>query len=96
MVKILIWMMCSKHLKTVLKTRFRGIEEIELVEDILTSYSHAKVNKLFSVSNIKILFEIFMTHGKEEFISSFSGEQKSKYEEALNQIMSSFAVNNSI
>ena len=96
MAKILIWMMCSKHLKTVLKTRFKGIEEIELVEDILTSYSHAKVNKLFSVSNIKILFEIFMTHGKEEFISSFSGEQKSKYEEALNQIMSGFAINNSI
>ena len=83
-------MMCSKHLKTVLKTRFKGIEEIELVEDILSSYSHAKVSKLFNVSNIKILFEVFMTHGKEEFISSFSGEQKSKYEEALNELMSSF------
>ena len=89
-------MMCSKHLKTMLKTRFKGIEEIELIEDILTSYSHAKVNKLFSVSNIKILFEVFMTHGKEEFVSSFSGEQKLKYEEALNELLSSFAVNKGI
>ena len=89
-------MMCSKHLKTMLKTRFKGIEEIELIEDILTSYSHAKVSKLFSVSNIKILFEVFMTHGKEEFVSSFSGEQKSKYEEALNELLSSFAVSKGI
>ena len=79
-----------------LKTRFKGIEEIELIEDILISYSHAKVNKLFSVSNIKILFEVFMTHGKEEFVSSFSGEQKSKYEEALNELLSSFAVSKGI
>ena len=83
-------MMCSKHLKAMLKTRFKGIEEIELIEDILTSYSHAKVRKLFSVSNIKILFEVFMAHDKEEFVSSFSGEQKSKYEEALNELLSSF------
>ena len=89
-------MMCSKHLKTMLKTRFKGIEEIELIEDILTSYSHAKVSKLFSVSNIKILFEVFMTHDKEELLSSFSGEQKLKYEEALNELLSSFAVSKGI
>ena len=93
-VKILIWMMCSKHMKTKLSSRFRGVEEIELIEDISKSYSHAKLSKLFSFSIIKILFELFVTHGKEEFLSNFHGEQKLKYQEALDELMSRFIKNN--
>ena len=96
MVKTLVWMMCSKHMKSKIKSRFRGIEEIELIEDLLTSYSHAKVSRLFTVDNIKVLFELFVTHGKEELLSNFSGEQKSKYEEALDELMSSFVTNQDI
>ena len=90
MVKTLVWMMCSKHIKVILKTRFRGIEEIELIDDILSSYSHSKVSKLFSVSNIKVLFQLFVIHGREEFLSSFKGEQKVRYEEAFDELTSNF------
>ena len=95
-VKILIWMMCSKHMKTKLRSRFRGVEEIELIEDISKSYSHAKLSILFSFSIIKILFELFVTHGKEEFLSNFHGEQKLKYQEALDELMSRFSNNNDV
>ena len=89
-------MMCTKHMKTILKPRFEGIKEIELIEDILRSYSHIKVDNLFSASSIKFLFELFVAHGKEEFVSNYHGVQKSKYQEAFNEIMTRFANNNDI
>ena len=77
-------------MKRQLSPYFCDVEEIEILDDILASYSHAKLNRIYQYENIRLLFEFFIVHNKECFLSSFGGEQKDKYNEALQELFESF------
>ena len=85
-VNIIAWMTCSKLMKAKLNWYFEEIEEIQILNDILSSYSHQKFNRMFKYEAIRTLFEAFMTGQREHFLSSFTGVQRSRYEEELRTI----------
>ena len=90
LIKIIAWMKCSKHTKKQLRTYFEDVDEIKILNDILTSYSHAKVSRIYKYEIIHILFELFINHNKDSFLSNFKGEQRDKYKEALDEFAENF------
>ena len=77
-------------MKKQLSDYFRDVEEIQVLDDILTSYSHAKVNRIYKYENIRILFEFFMTHNKDHFLDSLEGEKRDRYDDALRELIENF------
>ena len=77
-------------MKRQLSGYFRDVKEIQVLDGILTSYSHAKVYRMFKYDSLRILFEFFNVHNKENFLSNFKGEKKEKYEEALDELIQNF------
>ena len=60
---------CVKVTKQVRKMFSSDNLAINLLEDILTSYSHRKLKQILSNNDIKALFEYFIVYGKERFIA---------------------------
>ena len=89
-INIITWMTCCKSAKARLKTYFEGIEEIQILYDLFISYSHTKFNRIFKYRAIETLFEVFMAEHREQFLSSFTGEQRARYEEELTNIAVNF------
>ena len=87
---LIIWITCSKPLKAAIKEYFKDIEEIVIFEDVLSSYSHTKFNKLFQYKSIMALFELFVAENKDEFLSNYKGAQRRRYNDGLRCIMSKF------
>ena len=87
---LIIWITCSKSLKAALKEYFKEIEEIQILEDVMTGYSHTKFDRLFHYKSIMALFELFVAENKEEFLSNYTGAQRRKYNDGLRCIMSKF------
>ena len=83
-------MTCCKSTKARLKAYFQGIEEIQILYEVSLSYSHTKFNRIFEYKAIETLFEVFMTEHREQFLSSFVGIQKARYEEELRNIEVNF------
>ena len=77
-------------MKKRLSKYFKDFLEIKILDDIMTSYSHAKIQRIFKHDSIRILFEFFIAHNKDHFLSSFKGEQREKYAEALNEFVVKF------
>ena len=77
-------------MKKQLSKYFKNVEEIEVLDDILTSYSHAKVNRIYKYENIRILFEFFMIHNKDHFLDSLEGEKRDRYDDALGELIENF------
>ena len=77
-------------MKTKLKEYFKQIEEVQILNDILSSYSHVKFERIYEYKAIKILFEVFMAENREQFLSSFTGVQRVRYEGELENIVESF------
>ena len=77
-------------MKRQLSKYFKSVEEIEVLDDILTSYSHAKVNRIYKYENIRMLFEFFMVHNKDHFLDSFNGEKRDRYDDALRELIENF------
>ena len=92
LIKVITWMICSSHMKKQLSAYFRDVKEIQVLNDILTSYSHAKVNMMCKYDSLRILFEFFNTHDKDHFLSNFKGQKKEKYEEALDELIQNFEI----
>ena len=49
---------------------------INLMEDILASYSHQKIKLVLQNKTIKAMFEYFVDHGKEDFIFSLKSSSE--------------------
>ena len=77
-------------MKKQLRTYFRDVIEIQVLNDILTSYSHAKVDKIFKYESIRILFEFFIDHNKDHFLSNFRDKQRDTYEDTLRELVQKF------
>ena len=77
-------------MKIKLREYFNNSEEIEILDDLLSSYSHTKFDRLFHYKSIKALFELFVAENGEEFLSSYSGIQRGRYQDVLQSIMSEF------
>ena len=82
-------------MKNQLHAYFEDVKEIEIMEDILTSYSHAKVYKICTYKNIRILFEFFISYNKDNYLSNFRGDQKERYGQALDELLKIFRRNDS-
>ena len=80
-------MICSKYIKKHVIRYFEDVQEIKVLNDILTSYSHAKFNKIFACQNLRILFEFFISEEAEEFLSNYSGKKQDTYKQALDEII---------
>ena len=89
-INIIAWMTCCKSTKARLKAYFEGIEEIQILYDVLLNYTHTKFNKIFKYKAIETLFDVFMAEYREQFLSSFTGIQKVRYEEELRNIAVNF------
>ena len=94
MYDILLWMTCTQKLKNSYKAYFKNNLEIKLIDDILKSYSHAKMDKMFENDNLKILFEFFVQNHKIELLSHYRGMQKTRYEAEIDQILREFRHSN--
>ena len=77
-------------MKVKLNRYFKDIEEIQILDEILSSYSHVKFDKIFKSKAIQSLFEVFMAENREQFLSNFSGKQRSRYEEEFRSIAALF------
>ena len=94
MYDILLWMTCTQKLKNSYKAYFKNNLEIKLIDDILKSYSHAKMDKIFENDNLKILFEFFIENHKIELLSNYKGMQKTRYEAEIDEILHKFRHSN--
>ena len=77
-------------MKKQLKTYFGNVKEIQMLDDIMASYSHVKMNRICKYENIRILYQFFVDHNKDNFLSNFKGEQRDTYEEGLDKLMENF------
>ena len=77
-------------MKAKLNRYFQEIEEIQVLGDILTSYSHVKFDKIFKYKIIQSLFEVFIAENREQLLSKFTGMHKARYEEELRCIAVNF------
>ena len=77
-------------MKAKIKERFQEIEEIQILDDVLSSYSHTKFDKLFGYKSIKALFELFIAEDREEYLSSFKGVQRRRYHDVLKNTILKF------
>ena len=89
-INIIAWMTCCKSTKARLKAYFEGIEEIQILYDVLLNYTHTKFNRIFKYKAIETLFEVFMAEYREQFLSSFTGIKRARYEEELGNIAVNF------
>ena len=87
---LIIWITCSKPLKAALKEYFKEIKELMILDDVLSAYSHTKFNKLFHYKSIMALFELFVAESREQFLSTYTGVQRRRYNDGLRCIMSKF------
>ena len=87
-------MTCTQKLKNSYKAYFKNNIEIKLINDILKSYSHAKMDKMFENDNLKILFEFFIENHKADLLSRYTGEQKTRYEVEIDEILYNFRHSN--
>ena len=83
-------MTCSQSMKAKLNRYFEEIEEIQVLDDILSGYSHVKFDKIYKSKVILSLFELFISDNREEFLSNFTGVQRARYEEELRSIAANF------
>ena len=88
MIKILIWFISSKHTRDRLAEYFVGIEEIQIFEEIQTSYSHTKARHILGCQNLRKLFHFFVAEDGDNFLSNFSGTKYDRYKQALDDLMS--------
>ena len=93
MVKTLIWLASSKQTKTRLKSLLSDVESLNLIDSVLTSYSHNKLEKIFKSQTMKILFEYFIEHSYENFLSNYEGQKLEKSKEMLGYFTTKFAQN---
>ena len=66
--ELIIFLGYAKITKQVRKMFNADNSAIHLIEDVLTNYSHQKLNKMFKNKEIKVLFKYFIEHDKERFI----------------------------
>ena len=90
MYKILLWMTCTHKLKNSYKAYFKKSIEIKLIEDVLKSYSHAKMDKVLGNDNLKILFEFFIENHKIDLLSNYKGVLKARYEAEIDEMLYKF------
>ena len=45
------------------------------MEDILSNYSHHKMNKVLKNESIRVLLSYFISHGKEQFMNNFESDE---------------------
>ena len=77
-------------MKAKLNRYFKDIEEVQVLGDILSSYSHEKLDKIFKYKVIQSLFEAFIAESREELLSNFTGKHRARYEEELRSIAANF------
>ena len=73
--EFICWLGFAKITKKV-KTLFSsGNSSIILMEDILSNYSHHKMNKVLENESIRVLLSYFISHGKEQFMNNFESNE---------------------
>ena len=77
-------------MKAKIKECFKEIEEIQILDDVLSSYSHTKFDRLFGYQSIKALFELFIAEEREEYLSNYKGVHRKRYQDVLKSIISRF------
>ena len=77
-------------MKAKVKENFTEVEEIQILDDVLSGYSHTKFNRIFGYKSIKALFELFISEDRDEYLSNFKGAQRRKYHDALRNIIAKF------
>ena len=90
MVKTLIWMASSKNTKRKVYSVLTSVEAIDLLEDVLASYSHQRLEKIFTSPDLKILYEFFVEHSKNNFLSNYEGAKLEKHEAGLDEFNKKF------
>ena len=83
-------MTCTHKMKNIFKAYLRNNLEIKLLKDVLKSYSHAKMDKIFGSDNLKVLFEFFIKNHKVALLSNYTGEQKTRYEDEIDEMLYKF------
>ena len=68
--EFICWMGYPKITKKVRSLFSFSNPAIILMEDVLSSYSHHKLNQFMSNKLIKVLLSYFILHGKEQFMNS--------------------------
>ena len=73
--EFICWLGFAKITKKV-KTLFSsGNSSIILMEDILSNYSHHKMNKVLKNESIRVLLSYFISHGEEQFMNNFESDE---------------------
>lgn len=80
----------TKQHKTLISEAFIDVQPITILNSLLASYSHTKMNELYSCKELKIMFEYFIANNQEEFLNKFIGAQRRKYAESLNLFLTKF------
>ena len=88
--EFICWMAMSKN---TLKTRSlfdNQNKSINLLEKILTKYSHSKLKELYSDQNIAVLFSVFFEKGTKGFLRDLPKEKRNLYKEAIIEMNTKF------
>ena len=68
--EFICWMRYPKITKKVRSLFSFNNPAIILMEDVLSSYSHNKLNQFLNNKSIKVLLSYFILHGKEQFMNN--------------------------
>ena len=68
--EFICWMGYPKITKKVRRLFSLNNPAIILMEDVLSSYSHHKLNQFMNNKSIKVLLSYFILHGKEQFMNN--------------------------
>jgi len=91
-VDLVCWMGIAKNTKKVRKLFNSSNQSINLMEHVLTKYTHLCLENLFENNNIKRIFIHFLNNGREQAIKSFPADKKELYEETLRQLQTNFGI----
>lgn len=90
MVKTIAWFASTAKSKELHRELFANNEAIKILDDLISSYSHSKMNKVTDSQALKVLFEFFICKEQEEFLNNFEGLQKEKYTKRIEDILFKF------
>ena len=83
--ELIIFLGYAKITKQVRKMFNTNNSAIHLIEDVLTNYSHQKLNKMFKNKEIKVLLRYFIEHDKERFIEGTKLNSKMNINSDINK-----------
>jgi hypothetical protein len=83
-IELICWMSFAKHTKQTEAYTRSSNSSIKLLEDVLTRYSHTKLETLFLDKNIKQVFQYYYKHGANRMLDLLPAKNRREYEEGIN------------